>query len=369
MLEKVRINTEGVTKKIFGIQYLRGIAAILVVMSHVNGMSSFPKYFSVPIFKGRLSSASNHVDLGIEGVYLFFVISGFIMTYTSLAPSTLLPRIATFPFLRKRVVRILPFMWFAILLFAVVRFLTLKIFPIENYLRALFLFPIGALEPKQIWTLRHEFLFYSIFCLTLISFKKLKPLLYLWFLSPIFITAIELKLTSNSLGSFLFSKYNILFGLGYIAGVIHLKGYWPRQWKTNLLFSICIILILFELVCIHFLKQTAESDGLLHLFTSGAICAIVLLTTNALTIEKDSSLHKIALLIGDASYSIYLTHGIFIAGVLKIWSSIQPQPHPLLILVVVSLICIIAGIIFHIFVEKPLTQNISLRLRKEKNSR
>lgn len=54
-----------------GIQLLRGVAAMLVVLSHANIMTGYPQYYSQNPFAFH--------EAGTFGVAMFFVISGFII--------------------------------------------------------------------------------------------------------------------------------------------------------------------------------------------------------------------------------------------------------------------------------------------------
>ena len=74
------------------IQYLRGLAALMVVLQHA----------SVPSGLARLS----HLRTGDWGVEIFFVISGFVMWYTTVS-RTVSPR----AFMYRRAVRIVPLYW------------------------------------------------------------------------------------------------------------------------------------------------------------------------------------------------------------------------------------------------------------------
>src|SRR6202047_3242175 len=83
------------TKELIGVQYLRGIAVILVVLHHL--------YF-------------NNTQLGPFGVKIFFVISGFVMWHTTIGAD-----ISVMSFWRRRLIRIVPLYWiFLSILVAVV---------------------------------------------------------------------------------------------------------------------------------------------------------------------------------------------------------------------------------------------------------
>ena len=60
-----------------GVQYLRGISALIVVISHCNGILGKPEYYS------RMAIPDLHVA-SVFAVALFFSISGFIIVVASL---------------------------------------------------------------------------------------------------------------------------------------------------------------------------------------------------------------------------------------------------------------------------------------------
>jgi len=64
--------------------------------------------------------------------------------------------------------------------------------------------------------------------------------------------------------------------------------------------------------------------------------------------------NRIGLLIGDASYAIYLTHAAVISGMLGFWSKFQPKANMTVVTIVIFLACVLLGIAFHLWLEKPL---------------
>src|SRR6185437_3793138 len=84
-------------EKLLGVQYLRAIAALMVVWFHLYGeIPAYEPFFSVhgwisvPAFRG--------------GVDIFFVISGFVMYVSSIDSEPL-------RFLWRRIARIVPLYW------------------------------------------------------------------------------------------------------------------------------------------------------------------------------------------------------------------------------------------------------------------
>jgi Acyltransferase family len=124
-------------KEIIGVQYLRGLAALGVVVAHTSVTADFPKYFGREILGGFLA-------YGGSGVDLFFVISGFIMCATALKGPQLEPALSAAAFAAKRFTRIIPLMWVAVLSYILLRYLGRRIVHPIPYLRAFFLFPAGV---------------------------------------------------------------------------------------------------------------------------------------------------------------------------------------------------------------------------------
>jgi exopolysaccharide production protein ExoZ len=319
-------------KQIFSIQYLRAIAALMVVLHHAR--SPQPWLFN-PLEKN---------DSFASGVHIFFVISGFIMYVAARHEKP-------FEFLRRRVIRVIPLYWCAtIALFILDK--KLHVFSatgeeLSHILKSLAFIPHynpgNIIWPYLIpgWTLNYEMFFYFIFFGALISGRVLKTtsiIIIVLFLSGRlfeFNTAVMLTYTSPMLIEFLVGiwvawmyekkylhKYNIwLLPAGFIGMFLlpTLKGQFPLIWGT-------------------------------------IVCASII-TIGAVSFETETSYNKFAKLLGDASYSIYLTHVVIS---LKIARKIM-LPIPLegwiqfISWVVLSLsVSILVGVLVYLYFEKPL---------------
>src|SRR4051794_23488664 len=164
-------------KQIVGVQHLRGLAALAVVIEHVNGLMGLGKYLAS-------SPVSVPLHAGAAGVNLFFVISGFIIVVISLRSPDLHPRLSFGEFIRRRAARIIPFLWVCVAGYATLRYLGRGEVSWDSYLRAFFLYPIGPVNPNQVWTLRHELLFYLVFATVLVLPRLRFWLIAAWFVSP-----------------------------------------------------------------------------------------------------------------------------------------------------------------------------------------
>jgi peptidoglycan/LPS O-acetylase OafA/YrhL len=146
-------------KRVAGLDIIRFVAAALVMFYHLGtGKEDFPELFGV--------SWS-----GFVGVEIFFVISGFAITYSAASASAL-------SFLRSRIVRLYPAVWIC----ATVSVATVWTFNLESplhllhgYFNSLVLFPFRPWADGVYWTLGIEMAFYAaIFCLLAVkSFHRI----------------------------------------------------------------------------------------------------------------------------------------------------------------------------------------------------
>lgn len=350
-----------------GIQYLRAVAVVLVVLCHATGMARFDKYFGIDILSGLFIH-------GAVGVELFFVISGFIITYVSLKSEVLTPKISTPDFFWRRFVRIVPFMWLCVIGYASLKYAGRGTFSALPYLRSLVLFPIGELQPNQIWTLRHEFLFYAIFGITIVAFNRSWTYLCIWLLSPLVWYGLQLgrffdDLNARLLFDFLFSRMNLLFGMGVALGVIYLKNSPLKNFSIRHGFLICCLLSVLLFGAAKIADIGESIPGFFAVILTGIISLFIIAAS--LMIAPDSPMNrldKVGLKLGDASYSIYLTHTAVISFVYGFWSKFQPHAQPIIVLAVVSVICCVAGVLIHDYVEKPLIRALQSASRKYQKS-
>src|SRR5215467_252489 len=148
-------------KRIGGIQVLRALAAVLVTICHAQ--AEIAKI-------GGLASAwppAALANLAGFGVDLFFVISGFIMVYST--DQLFGTAHGPMEFLKRRLLRIVPLYWIVTSLYLALTLLIpefAKGYP-AGFLIASYLFipaarPDGVIEPLvgQGWTLNYEMLFY-----------------------------------------------------------------------------------------------------------------------------------------------------------------------------------------------------------------
>jgi exopolysaccharide production protein ExoZ len=83
----------------------------------------------------------------------------------------------------------------------------------------------------------------------------------------------------------------------------------------------------------------------------------IVLHQSGVTLALGARSLRAFLLLGNASYSIYLTHPFVTQALQKLGKRLGPSPALTVLLIAVTLLAVCAvGIITHLLVERPLTQ-------------
>ena len=150
------------TKHIVGLDFVRFMAAFLVMASHF--------FFSAWLFPSNDPNALRPIwsapAFGWIGVQIFFVLSGFVISYTASGATA-------FSFLSSRIVRLVPAAWICstitLLVILYVGEMPLQV-ALVRWLAALTFFPKPPYIDKVYWTLGLEVFFYfEIFILLLVN--------------------------------------------------------------------------------------------------------------------------------------------------------------------------------------------------------
>jgi exopolysaccharide production protein ExoZ len=177
----IMYNRRASSSRILGLDWLRGIAALWVVLYHLNITIQKAKYFDAP-------SMGTFAETGYRGVELFFVLSGFVMAAST--PTNARNNWGGLNrFLIRRVFRIFPaYLCIFLALYAVA--LIIGQGKPDNsdigatfFLQNLFLVPrddLTTFMPVVSWTLTHELMFYAAFSLVFIRLYVGVGILVLW---------------------------------------------------------------------------------------------------------------------------------------------------------------------------------------------
>ncbi len=329
---------------ILGIQYLRAIAALMVVFHHSQN------------FFGHEHHLTN---VGAAGVDIFFVISGFVMAHST-RNFDLHGRFSlqASHFLQNRIVRIVPLYWLALLwaaredIFngAVTLGLVGDFFFIPRFRPPGYVHIWPILVPG--WTLNYEMFFYVLFGAAMLTGKARYAVLSL------------ILLTLATLGLFIHSDnalirfYTSPLILEFLFGIALYKaqGYYAGRINRNT--AIMVLLLGFAL-----LAMTIPTLGR---FLAYGIPAVFIVGAAIIVFENKHL--PLLQLMGDASYSIYITHlfalefAVYLAHLLNLN---DPSPMNMVLALGMQMImATIVGVIVHKIIEKPLTSLLRARIKK-----
>ncbi|MEO7561801.1 MAG: acyltransferase [Ferruginibacter sp.] len=338
------------------IQALRGAASLLVVLYHTssNAISNFGQEF-----------CSNIFFFGSSGVDIFFVLSGFIITYTSSKGLEDPGKLGGF--LYKRIVRIFPPYWIIITFFLLMQILLPAFYrthfnlSFANTAAAYFLFPGHTMVNGVSWSLSYELFFYVLFALAFIIPRK-KWAFYLCMIYTIVIIVMFTSRYSHEYASswtkLIFCPMNVEFFLGVFAAILI-----PKISKVvSVPFIITgLLLFLAAAIFIDIQKIELHPDFYLRVLLFGPASFFIITGLVKLELTQKLNIHNLLLKLGEASYSLYLLHLPLVVAFVKILVKFNFKNivvlHGLLILVIVF-ICYIS-ILFYKFVEKPLTRKLT----------
>lgn len=350
------------TDKVRNIQALRGLAVLLVVFFHL-----------VPIerkYGGGATLLPEWLGFGIFGVDLFFAISGFVMVMISRGQFRR-PRAAG-DFLYRRASRIYPLYWFYTLL-------VLAVFLVRpgmvnssqggevNILASFLLLPAETLPLVMVgWTLIHEMYFYLVFFVLLLLLRErhLAPALCGW---ALLVLAVGwLWEPADPYTRLIFHPLTLEFIGGALLGLVWFGG--RLRLGRGLALAASLAVVVAALVAYGvYVAQTGElhpRDGWrVALFGVPAMALLYLMVSaEAHGFELPGWLVRV----GDASFSIYLSHVLTLSLVGRIWAPFAWESvyDNLVMLPVLLMATLVAGFVSWWLLERPLLR-LTRRLKPQ----
>ena len=279
------------TSSLVSIQALRAIAALLVFWGHaINAVT--------------LKVAADFPHLyGPFGVDLFFVISGFVMVYSSErlfgqpgAPIT---------FFTRRLARIVPLYWAAtaILVWFVVPYASTK-----AVLGSLFFGPHIPSEAPLLfvgWTLIFEMCFYAVFTTALLAKRRFAVVagvsVFLISFSAVFgpdAAGPSIQPPASSGIAYLADPIIIEFVFGMMIALVYRAGRRLSMWAT------------ISLLAVGFIWLAATLPSLPRQYSAGIGAALIVagVSLSSRSSPKDTPFVRGVVFLGDMSYALYCTH-------------------------------------------------------------
>lgn len=332
---------------IYSIQVLRGIAVILVVLFHATQL--FANIYQIKPLNGLLL-------FGFSGVHLFFVLSGFII-FTIHYSDIDQPR-KYLSYIIKRFIRIYPLYWITLLIVLVLVPNGIVNITMYNFFAniSLLIEPIQFINPVS-WTLLLEVLFYIIFSMLIINKIIGILLLFIWIAGIATINLLDIVIPF--LSTYVFHKYTVLFIIGLTVGyTVTLLKYHNLKIKNKIAYIGCSSgIALFVITSVYDLYY-AIIDWNLWSITLGFGLSSGLFMTCVLSNRMEIFFQNRTLLIhiGNSSYSIYLLHFILLHAGIAYLKQLFPMAGIIFIttaFVLISILVILLGWIFHLSVERP----------------
>ncbi|WP_421580338.1 acyltransferase family protein [Shinella sp. M31] len=313
---------------LYGIQYLRALAALAVVAFHAAERTGYA------------------FAIGAAGVDVFFVISGFIMW-------VIVKRRPVSPgrFLLDRIRRIVPVYWLAtgVMVAGALAGLFPNLVLTAGHVAASLAF-VPARSPSsgeiwpvlvQGWTLNYEMFFYLVFAACLALPQRLR----LPGMAGLFGMLVVLGLLVES-DAPLFLVYTRPIILEFVAGMLIARLWLDNQVPGRPLAFALVGLGLAGFAAIGVLRLPFDE------WTCGPLACALVYGTAAL--EKHRGIPRLALpvMLGDASYSIYLWHTFAISVTAKAGTLLGMPPALAFILSICAGLAL--GLVAYRLIERPL---------------
>jgi exopolysaccharide production protein ExoZ len=282
---------------------------------------------------------------GHAGVDFFFVLSGFIIMHVHNDDIGQPARIGNY--LWRRFSRIFPFYWVitAVCVLLIILGQHADALTVQWAISSVFLLP--RKQPPIVgvaWTLTSELVFYLIFAL-LIWNRRIGALVMGVWLTSVCLTMVVQQIPAT----FLSSRFHLHFFFGMATAIILRRSRVPAP---AFVLSTGILAFL-ALGLAENLKVVSGLDTIPHIGYAVSSAIIVL---GLVEVERQRMLqtNKAFVMIGSASYSIYLTHILTIGVIWQVYTRVG-IPIPMWILCLIFIVGgTLGGWLIHRFVELPL---------------
>jgi len=356
------------------VQILRGFAAIAVVLFHLDTQTL--TYFNHSLL---------HFKYGYLAIDFFFALTGFIIIYVHL--KDIEHKNSVKKFLLKRAVRIYPFYWLILLIvigldspeFHNKPTLRSAISPttLEGWItiiKNIFLYPLPDTHmPVGIaWSLSYAIVFYIVFAVCIRQGWKITRYIFIAWLLLVLINSLNI-FPKTILTEVLAGNLIIEFLIGCAAGYLFAKNKWQIN-SVQMMFSFVAIAVLFAA---YVLWEGLNRSDIIITTLVGTASALIIFSAASLDREKKYKNYAspFLVLIGDASYSIFLTHIIFIPylcqGLNKVLNvAVVPDFFKNILIILVLFLTILAGIVTFLVIERPLLNYLrrKFRLKQKRKS-
>ena len=337
--------TQPKSLKIVSLQVCRGLAALLVVLTHIHGVE-------------KTHFTTDHLRLfgyGDIGVDIFFVISGIVIASVT-AEKFGSPRNATI-FLYHRLARIFPIFWIYTTLTLLANWLApladTNIYPRSfNILASYLLIPTQLPMPVfQGWTLSFELYFYLVVALFLLVPERIAPSLFALWGVAVIAFKLHVGLSPALIVNLLISPSILEFLAGYALFHIYRRS---RLHPAAGIALITVSLLLLVAIILHDDPVTIVNHPWKRPLFYGSFASLFLF--GAMELERTRIIRYLPFFasIGDWSYSIYLSH-VLVVNLVTLIVRFLPGPTAIFFITAVSIAAVLfVGYLSYTCIERPL---------------
>jgi exopolysaccharide production protein ExoZ len=346
------------------LQIGRGLAAILVVMLHITGHADYYLHFTL---------FANIFTVGWTGVDFFFVLSGFIIYHIHKDDLGRPKKLSLY--VKKRLIRIYPIYWVIASVALVLALMNKDHISNEAlsgsmtdipYLVKSYLLIHDTNRPPFLgvaWSLCYEMFFYFVFGIAILFGKRTLAVFSLVFLIAIF----GIRFVPAAFAPWLYllpSNFNIEFVFGMAAAWLSSMAFWDRTRRSTavICLTLGILLFLTAYVLAYFDRLDLTKTSLNSRLAFGLGAFLVVLAASRLRLKNKNRFSDFLMLLGDASYVLYLSHPVVLAVFFKIYSKTKLHNNLFsgVVLCIVSFaIAIGAAILIHLKIERKINNYLS----------
>lgn len=332
------------------LQVMRGIAAIAVVFYHTHLYVARPDMGGLTVFRPLAT-------FGWMGVSFFFVLSGFIILLAHERDIGVPARAGRY--LWRRFSRVYPIYWLFLTAYIAASWMGFGSpefsWEPSNLLASYALVQLGApptLPLKVAWTLFYEVAFYSAFLAIILNRFWGGALIGLW-AAVVLVNVFVLGNVDNGWYLHIWNFY-FLVGAGTLLAFRRID---PRGGVAILLAGLALLVVAaasgFVDPRIHTFQQKP-----LPLLLMSIPFALILLGAVCGERHHDWRFPRVSMLLGDASYAIYLTHSAVISVIAPVLHGRGPDLPPTVHFLVIVTLAVAAGTTAHILLERPLLRSL-----------
>ena len=333
------------------IQFLRAVAALMVLTLHVANV--------VNVYGGYVFPYSY---TGAAGVDIFFVISGFVITYITRSGL-----VSPLDFIVRRLIRVAPAYWFytTVTLVIVILISTSSADPNFNTWHTVmsYLFLLSENNDNEVgtllgmgWTICFEVYFYLLFAIAMATLGRLA----IYGIACVIILGafLQLFVVAPSFALVAISALPLEFLAGCLLAKLYVRGLFLPAVPALVAVALGCVLIYWtgaaELVA-----SERDSWRVVYFGLPG-----VCLVAGFLSLDARGLIWfpRFTIAIGDASYSLYLSHQFVLYAVGKGWTLLDLQNDlPAEALFGVAMVIpILAAILAYRWLERPVTRWLNL---------